>query len=413
VGIDSVRRAVFFDRDGVLNEAIVREGIPRPPDSLAALKIAGGAPEAVRAVREAGYLAIGITNQPDVARGTAARESVEALNAAVARDVGLDALYACYHDDADGCDCRKPKPGLLLRAAREHGIDLTASAFVGDRLRDVQCARSAGCRAIFLDCGYAETLRARGKIDADAVVGSLAEAIPFLMLKIKVFADGADKAGMLEMYRNPLVKGFTTNPTLMRKAGVTNFEAFARDVLQAIPDRPVSFEVFSDDFAEMERQARRIASWGDNVYVKIPVTNTQGLSCGTLIRRLSSDGVKVNVTAIMTREQVKTVAAALVGGAPSCVSVFAGRIADSGRDPVPIVRDCLALIAGHRQIELIWASPREILNVVQADAAGAHIITVTNELLAKLGQLGKDLNAFSLETVRMFHRDAAAAGFSL
>jgi transaldolase len=232
-------------------------------------------------------------------------------------------------------------------------------------------------------------------------------------LKIKIFADGADKAGMLEMYRNPLIAGFTTNPTLMRKAGITGFEAFARDILAAIPDRPISFEVFSDDFAEMSRQARLIAAWGPNVYVKIPVTDTKGASAAPVIAKLAADGIQLNVTALLTVEQVRVVAAALAGGAPSCISVFAGRIADAGVDPLPIVRESLAIMAPHKHLELIWASPRELLNIVQADAVGAHIITVTNDLLAKLPTLGKDLAQFSLETVQMFHRDASAAGFTL
>jgi transaldolase len=232
-------------------------------------------------------------------------------------------------------------------------------------------------------------------------------------LKIKIFADGADKAGMLEMYRNPLIAGFTTNPTLMRKAGISDFEAFARDILESIPDRPISFEVFSDDFAEMERQARSIAAWGPNVYVKIPVTDTKGASAAPVIATLAADGIQLNVTALLTVEQVRFVAAALAGGAPSYISVFAGRIADAGVDPLPIVRESLAIMAPHKHLELIWASPRELLNIVQADAAGAHIITVTNDLLAKLPTLGKDLAQFSLETVQMFHRDATAAGFEL
>jgi len=232
-------------------------------------------------------------------------------------------------------------------------------------------------------------------------------------LRIKIFADGADLAGMLEMYRNPLIAGFTTNPTLMRKAGIADFEGFAREVLAAIADRPISFEVFSDDFSEMERQARRIASWGENVYVKIPVTDTRGTSSAAVIRRLAAEGIKLNVTALLTVEQVRVVAEALAGGAPSCISVFAGRIADAGVDPLPIVRDALAIMAPHRHLELIWASPRELLNIVQADALGAHIITVTNDLLAKLPTLGKDLAQFSLETVQMFHRDAQTAGFTL
>jgi transaldolase len=232
-------------------------------------------------------------------------------------------------------------------------------------------------------------------------------------LRIKIFADGADKAGMLEMYRNPLIAGFTTNPTLMRKAGVTDFEAFARDILGAIPDRPISFEVFSDDFAEMERQARLIASWGDNVYVKIPVTDTKGTSAGPLVAKLAGEGIKLNVTALLTVEQVRVVAAALAGGAPSYVSLFAGRIADAGVDPIPLARKSLEIMAPHKHLELIWASPREVLNIVQADALGVHVITVTNDLLAKLPSLGKDLAQFSLETVQMFHRDAEAAGFTL
>lgn len=232
-------------------------------------------------------------------------------------------------------------------------------------------------------------------------------------LRVKIFADGADKAGMLDMYRNPLVKGFTTNPTLMRKAGVTDFEAFARDVLEAIPDRPISFEVFSDDFEEMERQARAIARWGPNVYVKIPVTDTRANSSADLIRTLAGEGIKLNVTALMTVAQVKTVSAALADGPSSYVSVFAGRIADSGRDPLPIMRESLAVLGAYPRQELIWASPRELLNIVQAHKIGAHVITVTNDLLAKLPLLGKELDAFSLDTVKMFYADARSAGFEL
>lgn len=232
-------------------------------------------------------------------------------------------------------------------------------------------------------------------------------------LRIKIFADGADKAGMLDSYRNPVVKGFTTNPTLMRKAGITDVAAFARDILAVITDRPISFEVFSDDFAEMERQARTITAWGDNVYVKIPVTDTHGTSAEPLIRRLAADGIKLNVTALMTTAQVETVARALADGPSSYVSVFAGRIADSGRDPMPPMREALAILEAYPRQELIWASPREVLNVVQADAIGVHIITVTNDLLAKLASIGKDLDEFSLDTVRMFHRDAQSAGFEL
>jgi transaldolase len=232
-------------------------------------------------------------------------------------------------------------------------------------------------------------------------------------LKTKIYADGALLAGMRELYRLPYVKGFTTNPTLMRKAGVSDYEGFARDVVAAIPDRPISFEVFSDEFAEMERQARHIATWGEQVYVKIPVTNTRREPAYDLIHRLAHAGVKVNVTAIMTLDQVRAVVAALEGGAPSNVSVFAGRIADTGRDPVPLMKEAVEILRAEPRAELIWASPRELLNLFQADAIGCHIITVTHDILKKLDQVGKDLGDFSLETVKMFHDDARAAGFSL
>jgi transaldolase len=232
-------------------------------------------------------------------------------------------------------------------------------------------------------------------------------------LKVKIFADGADRAGMLELYRNPLIKGFTTNPTLMRNAGITNYEAFARDILKAIPDRPISLEVFSDDFAEMDTQARRIASWAPNVYVKIPVTNTQGESAIPLIRTLARAGVCQNVTALMTLAQVRDVAAALGAGPAACVSLFAGRVADTGRDPVPIMAAAVQMLAMYPQVELIWASPREILNIIHADSVGCHIITVTHDLLKKLSLIGKNLDEYSLDTVKMFRNDAVNAGFRL
>jgi transaldolase len=232
-------------------------------------------------------------------------------------------------------------------------------------------------------------------------------------LTVKIFADGADRTGMLNLYRNPLVKGFTTNPTLMHAAGITDYEAFARDILHAIPDRPISLEVFSDDFAEMEMQARRIASWADNVYVKIPVTNTHGESSIPLIRALAKAGVKQNVTALMTLAQVRDVSTALASGPPACISVFAGRIADTGRDPVPIMAAAVQMLALYRQIELIWASPRELLNIFHADQIGCHIITVTHDVLKKLTLVGKDLDEYSLDTVKMFRNDAIKAGFKL
>jgi transaldolase len=232
-------------------------------------------------------------------------------------------------------------------------------------------------------------------------------------LRVKLFADGADKAGMLEMYHNPLIQGFTTNPTLMRKADILDYQAFALAILRAIPDRPISFEVFSDDFREMAQQAHKIAQWGENVYVKIPVTNTWGESSVDLARSLAQAGVKLNVTAIMTLDQVQRVSAVLADGPPAFVSVFAGRIADTGRDPMPVMAAAVELLRMYPNIELIWASPRELLNIFQADSIGCHIITATNDILAKLRLVGKDLHAYSLETVKMFRDDAVKAGYTL
>ena len=232
-------------------------------------------------------------------------------------------------------------------------------------------------------------------------------------LKVKIFADGADKAGMLEMYKNPNVSGFTTNPTLMRKAGVTDYEAAAKDILAAIPDRSISFEVFADEFSEMERQARRITTWGKHVSVKIPITNTRKESAIPLVRKLSQDGIALNVTAIFTLDQVQAVIDVVKGGAPCFVSVFAGRIADTGIDPVPIMAESVKRLRAAPNTELIWASPRELLNIFQADAVGCHIITATNDILKKLSLVGKDLGKYSLETVKMFYDDGKAAGYKI
>lgn len=232
-------------------------------------------------------------------------------------------------------------------------------------------------------------------------------------LKVKIFADGADKEGMLEMYAKHYIKGLTTNPTLMKKAGITDYRAFCKDILTHIKDKPLSFEVFSDDFAEMERQAMDIASWGDNVYVKIPVTNTKQETCCALVKKLGQQGVKMNVTAIMTMAQIRDVVAALNPTIPSYVSVFAGRIADTGRNPVPIMAAAVEMLKVAPGAELIWASPRELLNIIQADEVGCQIITVTNDILKKLSLVGYDLDNYSLDTVKMFYNDAVAADFQL
>jgi transaldolase len=232
-------------------------------------------------------------------------------------------------------------------------------------------------------------------------------------LRVRIFADGADKAGMLEMARLPYIAGFTTNPTLMRKAGIVDYRTFARDVLAELPGRPISFEVFSDEFREMERQAHEIASWGDNVFVKVPVTNTRSEPTCGLIRTLAAAGVQLNVTALMTLSQVREIAAALAGGPPAFVSVFAGRIADTGRDPMPLMAAAVELLRPYPNQQLIWASPRELLNLFHADVVGCHVITMTNDLLKKLTLVGKDLSDYSLDTVKMFYSDAAQAGYSL
>jgi transaldolase len=232
-------------------------------------------------------------------------------------------------------------------------------------------------------------------------------------IQTKIFADGADLDGILKLAQDPLIAGFTTNPTLMWKAGLTDYADFARRLLEQITKKPISFEVFADDEAEMRRQAHKIATWGPNVYVKIPITTTRGESMAALVRELSEDGVQVNVTALFTTAQVELIKEAVRDGAPSYVSVFAGRIADAGVDPLPIMARSVDILSGAPRAELIWASPREVLNVVQADQVGCHIITMTHDLLPKVKSLGKNLEQFSLETVQMFHRDAVAAGFSL
>jgi transaldolase len=423
MGIDAgvKRRAVFLDRDGVLNRAILRDSKPTPPSSVAEVEIVAGARTALEELAAAGFWLIVVTNQPDVARRAQSREKVEQINAFLKSELPLDEVRVCYHDDKDECGCRKPAPGMLRDAAREKGIALEQSYMIGDRWRDIEAGQRAGTRTVFIDHHYRETRPAR----ADVEVASLVEAAQWILsqekgehmeltdLKVKIFADGADKEGMLEMYRQPWIKGFTTNPTLMRKAGISDYRGFARDIVRAIPDRPISFEVFSDDFAEMERQAHEIATWGDTVYVKIPITNTRRESSADLIRRLSHAGIKLNVTAMMTLEQVKQVAANVSPGVPCYVSVFAGRIADTGRDPLPLMTEAVKILRPLPKAELIWASPRELLNIIQADQIGCHIITVTNDILKKVKQIGYDLGQYSLDTVKMFYEDAQKAGFTL
>ena len=416
------RRAVFFDRDGVLNDAVVRDGNPHPPERLADVCVASGAREAVAALRAAGFVTICVTNQPDVARGTLPRTEAEAMNRFVRDELGIDDLIACYHDDGDRCSCRKPKPGMLADGARRWDVDLGRSFMVGDRWRDIDAGAAAGCTTIYLDRAWPERTPARGP---DARVASVTEAAEWILsrlrssmsrlddLRVKLFADGADREGIAKLASDPRIAGFTTNPTLMHKAGLTDYERFAREVLDIIGGRPISYEVFADEFPEMLRQARKIATWGDNVFVKIPVTDTAGASTRAVVEELSRDGVKLNVTALMTERQVEDVTASLAASPGAYVSVFAGRVADTGRDPLPIMRRSVEIMRSNPRLELIWASPRELLNVFQADEAGVHVITATHDILAKLSLVGKDLDEYSLDTVKMFHRDAQAAGFAL
>jgi len=423
------RRAVFLDRDGVLNESVVgRDGIPRPPAGLDQFVLMRGVDAACRELHALGFLLVVVSNQPDVARGTQQREVVETINTRLREMIPLDDIRVCYHDDRDDCDCRKPRPGMLLAAARDWDIDLAASYMIGDRWRDVEAGSRAGCVTVLIGNGSAQSMSSK----PDASVPSLTEAAAWiaertrlhhgpegqsedtgLELGIQIFADGADLAEIRRLAANPRITGFTTNPTLMRKAGVTDYESFARDTLSLIGNRPISFEVLADDFDEMERQALEIASWAPNIVVKIPISNTRGESSRALLVRLANGGVRVNVTALMTLEQVRLAADALAACPLGYVSVFAGRIADTGRDPVPLMAEAVSLLRPHPNLELIWASPREVLNVIQADAIGCHVITATPDILNKLQLIGRDLAAYSLETVRMFYTDAQRAGYAI
>jgi len=420
------KRAVFLDRDGVLVVPEIRNGRGFAPRSLEAFSIYPRAAESLTRLKAAGYLLVVVTNQPDIGNGLVSVDVVNEMHRLMAQALPIDRIELCPHSQPEACNCRKPKPGMLINAARHCGIDLAGSVMIGDRSSDVEAGRAAGCRTVFMDLDYASEVE---RTASDYTVRSLAEAADVILgvapnnraaairavdaLQVKIFADGADLDGMLEMARLPYIKGFTTNPTLMRKAGVTNYEAFARSLLEKITQHPVSLEVFADDFPGMIAQARAIASWGKNVNVKVPVMNTKGEFTGPVLRTLAAEGVELNVTAIMTLEQVTAVAAVLDDKVPAIVSVFAGRVADTGIDPVPLMRACRDILRSRPKAELLWASPREVLNVFQADDIGCHIITCTNDMIAKLSLAGKDLLDYSRETVQMFDRDATASSFSI
>ena len=416
VGAVEKRKAVFLDRDGVLNLSVVREGKPYPPGSFADLVVAPGVEQGCKALREAGFLLIGITNQPDVPRGITQKSTVEQINGYLTTLLSMDSIRVCYHDNADECECRKPKPGLILEAAHERGIDLAASFMVGDRWKDVEAGTRAGCSTVLIDNRYAEPNKSRPTY----TVNSFREAVEVILMnariakmKTKIFADGADREGILALYRQPYIKGFTTNPTLMRKAGINDYAGFAKSILKEVPDRPFSFEVFADDMGEMERQAMIISQWGSNVYVKIPITNTKGESTKDVIRKLSARGLKLNITAMMTLQQVRDILPCFKGSPSSYVSIFAGRIADTACDPVGLMKEAVELLRPNPALELIWASPRELLNIFQAEEIGCQIITVTHDILKKLELVGKDLDEYSLDTVKMFYEDGQKSGFTL
>jgi transaldolase len=420
------RRAVFLDRDGVLVVPQMRDGRSFAPRRLEDFHFYPAAKETLHRLKAAGYLLVVVTNQPDVGHGLISRSTIDAMHDRLLRELPIDRIEVCCHTQAASCACRKPKPGMLLDAARECGIDLESSFMVGDRASDVAAGQAAGCKTIFIDLDYASELKPQTR---DHSVRAIAEAGDIILgmtlnnrrlsmppvedLKVKIFADGADLKGILDMHRNPLIAGFTTNPTLMRKAGITDYQAFARELLEKVTKHPVSFEVFADDFPTMISQARAIASWGKNVNVKIPVMTTKGEFTGPVLRALASERVKLNVTAIMTTEQVRAVTEVLDPSVPAIVSVFAGRIADTGIDPVPHMIECKKILAARPKAELLWASPRELLNIFQANQIGCHIITCTNDLITKLNLVGKDLVEYSRETVQMFYRDAAASAFSI
>lgn len=422
----SGRRAIFLDRDGVIVIPEMRDGRSFAPRHLEEFRLYPEAKTALDRFKEAGYLLVVVTNQPDVEKGLISRYTLDQMHDRIRRALPIDRIEVCTHTQSAECSCRKPKPGMLLDAARECQIDLKNSYMVGDRASDIEAGIAAGCETIFIDLDYVDELKPKS---AHHIVRSIAEAADIILgvksndrgspmprvqdLQVKIFADGADLNGILEMHKNPLITGFTTNPTLMRKAGVSDYEAFARKLLEIVSDRPISFEVFADDFPTMISQGRAIASWGKNVNVKVPVMNTKGEFTGPVLRALAADGVELNVTAIMTTEQVRAVSAVLDPKVPAIVSVFAGRIADTGIDPVPHMRECKQVLASRPKAELLWASPRELLNIFQADDIGCHIITCTNDMIAKLNLVGKDLIEYSRETVQMFHRDATASAFSI
>lgn len=423
---------ILLDRDGVLNDMVYHpeHGTVDSPMHPEQVTLLPGVPEALKLMTDAGFGMAVVTNQPAAAKGKTTRANLEAVHARVLQEATASggrilSSHVCYHRAEDRCTCRKPATGLLEEAFGQNpDYDRRASWMVGDGVTDIQAGKALGlltaligkkpcavCQNLEDTCGMPTT----STPDLPSFAAMLTRGGPAPMrLRVKVFADGADLAAICRRAADPNIRGFTTNPSLMRKAGVDDYGAFARAALAAVGGRPISFEVIADTEEEIERQALLIHSWGENAYVKIPITNTHGHPLSGLAGRLSQRGVKCNVTAILALDQVCAAATALRGGAPSVVSVFAGRVADAGVDPVVHMRAALAICRSlDPRIELLWASPREVLNIVQANDIGCDIITVTDDLLSKMPNLGKDLTQFSLETVRMLKGDADAGGYTL
>lgn len=428
---------ILLDRDGVLNRMVVHaeHGLTDSPLHPSQVEMLPGAVAAVARLTEAGYGVAIVTNQPAAAKGKTSRENLEAVHARVVAEIEagggrIASSHICFHRAEDGCACRKPAAGLLRAALEAHPQRPRDGVWmVGDGVTDVQAGRLLGLRTAFLGkpscaaCGVLDaTVGPADHIapDLEGFVGHLLggalhrSGVNAADLRVKIFADGADLDVIRRRAADPMISGFTTNPSLARKAGVTDYERFSRAALAAAGTRPVSIEVVADSPEEIAAQALRISQWAPNAYVKIPVTTTSGTSLIGVAGRLSHEGVKVNLTAILTLRHVAEAVDAFRGGAPSVISVLAGRVADAGVDPVGHMRAALAICrSADRAIELLWASPRELFNVVQASQVGVDIITVTDSLLEKLSQLGRDLGEVSLDTVRMLKADADMGGLRL
>ena len=438
---------IVLDRDGVLNKLLIdpEHGTIDSPLYPSQVEILEGVPEILARLTQAGYGLTIATNQPAFAKGKTTRKNLEDVHAKIvllleAQGARILSSHICFHRSEDRCGCRKPRTGLLEDAFRLHSaFDPKSSWMVGDGITDIQAGEAYGLKTAFVGPKKPDIIKMFHEIQTRPLFWA-ADIIEFgeyllstpnnltrnidmqentqrdypFASKIKIYSDGADLASMVEMAANPKIQGMTTNPTLMKKAKISDYRNFCQDALAKIKTKPISFEVFADDFDNMRRQALEIASWGSNVYVKIPIMNSEGMSSLELIQDLSHKEVKLNVTAILSLNQVSQTCIALKGGAPSIVSVFAGRIADTGRNPFPMMQKALEICQyTDKNIELLWASTREVLNIVQAEQAGCHIITVPPDLIKKMAFFDKDLELLSLETVQMFKNDADSAGFTL